>query len=398
MLLSLPLPNSSELDLLEKNEKEGFESMQKSLLQFPLYQEYLSKKIASSAKAAPNNNTHAQPLNRPEYGFLEKARTHITKLMHERLQRISDETRIPLWQERSAAKAMIRDHDQLMNFLAEQLDTAPLELCSFTPNLCSFDDIWEAIVGAGTSVAGLRGLSITSGSGAEADSGGSAIVHENWTSALKCKSLFRYPLARSNESVLSAMTSFSQPSVTFFNNGNIMDSTKGFPAKPDAASSSCENDEMKECEAILLSGNREMLLEFVSRLGCPPALRCRIWRKLIPNNEKLFFQLDENQTQLVQRSLACIQSNLFLTDLIMRMDVKNIANEDGFFVFEDLVNYILLLWARDQEIPSLTQAKYETPGKVLLPFDRLYLYVLPLCYIESDVPTLYATFRDMYCR
>lgn len=401
-MLSLPLPSTSEIDVLEKQEDEEVKAnLEKCLRPFPLFQEYVTRKKIKNERIGVKEGGNLQlVVNKTsrEYPFLEKARKYISKLSRSRLFKIAMETKIPLKQMRSLP-AIERDHDKLMTYLAEEMDTTPLEMCSFTPSLYSFQDIWDCCIGNPSFDPKLKDFTTPP-----------VIVHENWnpsvTSTSQRKLFLRFPLYRSNESVLSVFDRVGSGStVKFFNDGDVVDA--GNLPYQDAALG-------KECEAILASGNRELLLDFVSQHGCPASLRCHIWQKLLPHDGKLFFELDEDRYILIQEAQKSIQTTQYLTDLIMRLDVKNMANEDSFFVFEDLVSYIMLLWARDNNNSNLMKFMEQDQSCVdddddgndddgveeieILPYDQLYLYILPLCYIEHDVPTLYATFRDMYTR
>ena len=46
-----------------------------------------------------------------------------------------------------------------------------------------------------------------------------------------------------------------------------------------------------------------------------------------------------------------------LVDRIVQVDAKHSQNDDGYFVFEEMVTDIMLLWSRDEWIKEMTISK-----------------------------------------
>jgi hypothetical protein len=174
----------------------------------------------------------------------------------------------------------------------------------------------------------------------------------------------------------------------------------------DDLSLSNEAVDLNQCEKLLYSNNYRELSEYVQKIGGSPIpLRSKIWHAYA--NEKPMYLVLNDLSFLIYRVQRDIQDYKLLTDYVIKADVKEISNDDSYFVFEDLVVYILLLWTRDPWNYNHVEAKYRSllfnnrkpyPPNGITPFRELCYYVLPLCFIESKPSNLYHLFRSMYAR
>ncbi|XP_038055873.1 TBC1 domain family member 19-like, partial [Patiria miniata] len=107
-----------------------------------------------------------------------------------------------------------------------------------------------------------------------------------------------------------------------------------------------------------------------------------------------------------------------LVDSLLYKDVKLTAtNDDQYFVFEDFLYQVLLVFSRDTKVLSHFSNSSATPAKSyirgmlgveeyaviyppngIIPFHGFSMYVAPLCFVYGDPYKLYYIFREMYMR
>ncbi|PIK48717.1 putative TBC1 domain family member 19 [Apostichopus japonicus] len=107
-----------------------------------------------------------------------------------------------------------------------------------------------------------------------------------------------------------------------------------------------------------------------------------------------------------------------LVDKLIYKDVKLTAtNDDQYFVFEDFIHQVLLLFSRDTTVLKHFAQSSATPPKSyirgmlgvsdyavvyppngIIPFHGFAMYVAPLCYVFDKPITLYYFFREIYTR
>jgi len=149
-----------------------------------------------------------------------------------------------------------------------------------------------------------------------------------------------------------------------------------------------------------------------AKQGCPTGLRKTIWMCVLgmkPESlDPLYFEQLKN---------FVFEYDLLVDRLIMKDVRLTTTNDDSFFVFEDLLYQVLLIFSRDSwvlercsfvnssppksyvrdrlGIPEL-QVSYPPNG--IIPFHGFAMYAAPLCYIYEDSLTLYFVFREIYTR
>nr|XP_054755376.1 TBC1 domain family member 19-like [Lytechinus pictus] len=107
-----------------------------------------------------------------------------------------------------------------------------------------------------------------------------------------------------------------------------------------------------------------------------------------------------------------------LVDNLYYKDVKLTAtNDDQYFVFEDFLYQVLLIFSRDTSVlkhfgkSSATPAKSYIRGMLgvdefavvyppngVIPFHGFAMFVAPLCFVYDQPPDLYYVFREFYMR
>jgi hypothetical protein len=92
-----------------------------------------------------------------------------------------------------------------------------------------------------------------------------------------------------------------------------------------------------------------------------------------------------------------------LIDRIIQIDSKHCQNHDQYFVFEENIHDVLLLWTRDAWIPKrLIEMGYQIKNgddlNPIAPIWGISLYTMPLCYVFDDPGEIYFVFRQLYTR
>ncbi|XP_078590504.1 TBC1 domain family member 19-like [Branchiostoma floridae x Branchiostoma japonicum] len=162
----------------------------------------------------------------------------------------------------------------------------------------------------------------------------------------------------------------------------------------------------------VLDAEHSPLAQQYAKKGCPTGLRGAIWAQIlgvkVDSVDQLYYQ---------QLKSYVIHHDLLIDSLIYK-DVKlTAANDDYYFVFEDLLHQILLIFSRDTSVlkcfahTSATPAKSYIRGKLgmeefqvtyppsgVIPFHGFTMYAASLCFVYDEPARLYFVFREMYTR
>ena len=151
------------------------------------------------------------------------------------------------------------------------------------------------------------------------------------------------------------------------------------------------------------------------RRGAVPALRAKLWRLslALPGDVS---EIETIEYESLRRSCDTVD---LITDELYIMDVLNIADDTRYFIFEDELREIMLLFSRDEYVrqnaqyelhrpmrgPGMTSEEQEknnrdssAPPCGIQPFLGLATYFAPLCYICRKGPALYSLARNIFCR
>ncbi|KAJ3174899.1 hypothetical protein HDU87_006565 [Geranomyces variabilis] len=182
-----------------------------------------------------------------------------------------------------------------------------------------------------------------------------------------------------------------------------------------------------------------------ARTGVPASLRPQIWDLLLQSELMGTASPTEHAQNVCKPLKTALAQHELLVDHLVTADARQCANDDAFFVFEDVLKEMMLFWIRDEWIdarlcpalpppsppPSLSSSngcngsggvvlppvtgresvpgaeataspavvvvkKYPPNG--VLPFWGLSLYAMPVCFIHGDAESAYLTFRELYVR
>lgn len=110
-----------------------------------------------------------------------------------------------------------------------------------------------------------------------------------------------------------------------------------------------------------------------------------------------------------------MKNDIMLDKLILKDVQLTSANDDNYFVFEDVILQILLCFSRDDEVVAKNKSSIASPAKAVLrgrssswentvvyppngvvPFHGFSMFCAPFCYVYADTVQLYFTFRAFY--
>ncbi|XP_076334413.1 TBC1 domain family member 19 isoform X1 [Tachypleus tridentatus] len=162
----------------------------------------------------------------------------------------------------------------------------------------------------------------------------------------------------------------------------------------------------------VLQTNHSPLSREYAKRGCLQSQRANLWCQIlgisIHNEDRLKFE----------HLKSCVFRHDLMIDKLIFKDIRlTAANDDQYFVFEDLLYQILLVFSRDVSIVEHFRYSSATPPKGFLrgrsgqeeglvvyppsgiiPYHGFTMYVTPLCYLYDDPVTLYGVFKELFCR
>ncbi|UYV83657.1 TBC1D19 [Cordylochernes scorpioides] len=172
----------------------------------------------------------------------------------------------------------------------------------------------------------------------------------------------------------------------------------------------CLQPSKLSCMFPVLESYQAPLAREYSKQGCPQNLRAEMWALI----------LGVETTDASRLQFEHLKASVFLHDLIVdKLIFKDInltaSNDDQYFVFEDLLYQILLVFSRDTAVLDHFEYSSANPPKAhlrggrnnedtlviyppngVIPFHGFSMFVCPLCYIYEDPVTLYMVFRELY--
>jgi Rab-GTPase-TBC domain len=141
-----------------------------------------------------------------------------------------------------------------------------------------------------------------------------------------------------------------------------------------------------------------------ARTGIPASMRNKMWASMLNAHPG-----QAGYDKFIQMQNSIVNYD-FITDELMRMEIAHASDNDEFFVFTELLEQIMLTFARDSQVPSacavppnsapITSAgsSLTVPPCSVVPFYQQSLLAAPLCYMYTGAIDAYFVFRQMYCR
>ncbi|XP_015922874.1 TBC1 domain family member 19 [Parasteatoda tepidariorum] len=172
-------------------------------------------------------------------------------------------------------------------------------------------------------------------------------------------------------------------------------------------SKKCLKDRVALGKRVLEANHVAVAREYCKK-GCPDTLRAALWSLILGVDISGAHKLNFKHLK------SCVFQHDLLIDKLIFKDIHLTAsNDDQYFVFEDLLYQILLVFSRDTSVQSHFEISSANPVKGnlrgthtnvvyppngVIPFHGFSMYVAPLCYIYEDPITLYHIFRELYVR
>jgi len=152
---------------------------------------------------------------------------------------------------------------------------------------------------------------------------------------------------------------------------------------------------------------RNLRLVFeVARKGVPTSMRGKIWGKILGLNK------DEAERTYFESIAKDIRRREFIIDYIVHNDVKKTVDDENYFVFEDVIDQVMIAFSRDPYvaqnmehaptfiygIDEFGKAEKEEvyPPSGVIPFEGLSLLAAPICYLTNDTIEAFYLWRNMY--
>lgn len=162
----------------------------------------------------------------------------------------------------------------------------------------------------------------------------------------------------------------------------------------------------------VLEAKESSVSQYFLRRGSPNGTRADMWQSA------LAVTIDHLSILLYEQLEGYVLQHDLLVDSLIYKDIKLTAtNDDYYFVFEDYLYQVLLVFSRDTSVlkhfdhSSATPPKSYIKGKWgqeefavtyppngVIPFHGFSMYVTPLCYLYAEPTRLYLIFREMYTR
>ncbi|XP_077975364.1 TBC1 domain family member 19-like [Styela clava] len=162
----------------------------------------------------------------------------------------------------------------------------------------------------------------------------------------------------------------------------------------------------------VLDDKQSSVAQYFLRQGSPNGSRADIWQLA------LGVTVDHLSILHYEQLKGYVLQHDLLVDSLIYKDVKLTAtNDDYYFVFEDYLYQVLLVFSRDTFVlrhftnSSATPPKSFIKGKWgqdeyaviyppngVIPFHGFSMYVTPLCYLYAEPTRLYYMFRELYMR
>lgn len=171
-------------------------------------------------------------------------------------------------------------------------------------------------------------------------------------------------------------------------------------------------EQLETGEKLIQEAYIPVLREY-AKTGVPPALRPMLWCKC------LGVDLTQQELHYFECLLAQVQQWDLITDDLTRFDVQDCSDSDEFFVFEEVLDEVMLAFTRDPEVPKMCSIKTTTcvlrgakqatnvagkppddtvPPCTVIPYHRQVMFAAPLGYLFYRADEAYFLFRALYCR
>ncbi|KAJ3217959.1 hypothetical protein HDU67_006987 [Dinochytrium kinnereticum] len=173
-------------------------------------------------------------------------------------------------------------------------------------------------------------------------------------------------------------------------------------------------------EQAIACNSLRSIRDFAKR-GIPSHLRPAVWDFLLQSEWSDDFKIDKSKQKGFHLKAQVMRYDL-LIDRVILSDSRQCQDDDSFFVFEDIIRDVMILWSRDNWIQrrlsdsnqflgnysvpmeeSIIKGQWSIPIESyppngVLPFWGISSYAMIVSFLHSDVESAYMTFRELYVR
>eukprot|EP01059_Diplonema_ambulator_P002537 TRINITY_DN12161_c0_g1_i1.p1 TRINITY_DN12161_c0_g1~~TRINITY_DN12161_c0_g1_i1.p1 ORF type:complete len:540 (+),score=219.12 TRINITY_DN12161_c0_g1_i1:51-1670(+) len=168
---------------------------------------------------------------------------------------------------------------------------------------------------------------------------------------------------------------------------------------------------IKQFQSLLKNSPLSELRQ-TAKNGVPVSMRKTVWVQLLSPlvmNEQATKDKKDAYYQSLQQDVIKVE---LLLDDIVKWDIRECANDDKYFVFDEMMERVLLPLLRDpyckqfmdravegiRGLDGGQQGILDYPPSGIIPYQGLAALCAPLCFIFTDVSEVYFMFRAMFCR
>jgi len=167
---------------------------------------------------------------------------------------------------------------------------------------------------------------------------------------------------------------------------------------------------------IIKSSSRLAARQY-SKYGLPMFQRVKMYEIM------LISEFTDNINIYTYQYCSSLKNNIIqyelLVDDIIQNDVKQIQNDDSYFIFEDILSKVMYYWSRDTWlIPNSYQSNNNNSGNTegyfepfidhkigklyppngIIPIWGISCYAIPFCYLYNNPDNVYMLFREFYAK
>jgi hypothetical protein len=160
---------------------------------------------------------------------------------------------------------------------------------------------------------------------------------------------------------------------------------------------------VNSCIKDILDSKSILKAKTLARKGIPSGSRAQIWDLILQTD--FVDDLKAYGSEYCKSLTESVAATELVYDRLLLVDVKHCQNDEAYFVFEEILNKIILFWSRDAwYMNRVNQTRTDSKKSQAIPPNGIYpiwglsLYAMPICYIFKNVSCIYFTFRELYAR
>ncbi|OUM66474.1 hypothetical protein PIROE2DRAFT_6312 [Piromyces sp. E2] len=167
----------------------------------------------------------------------------------------------------------------------------------------------------------------------------------------------------------------------------------------------------------IINSSSRLAARQYSKYGLPMFQRVKIYEIM------LISEFTDNIEAYTYQYCSSLKNNIIkyelLVDDVVQTDVKQIQNDDSYFIFEDILSKVMYYWTRDHWLipkvyqnnnvndcgntegwfePFIDNKRKIYPPNGIIPFWGISSYAIPFCYLYDNPDNVYMLFREFYSK